>query len=177
MKILRLSEVCDLRNGFAFKSSDYVEKSNTLNIRMSNIRPSGLFDLDYSPKYLPDNFYLKYIDFALKDGDIIIAMTDMANDPKILGVPTIVYTNGKNLLLNQRVGKLVLKDRSLVNINYLQYALNRDVIKDYYKNFAGGGLQLNLGKKELLSVQIPLPSLSTQQQIARILDQADALRN
>ena len=43
-RILKLGDVCDLQNGFAFKSGDYIEKSNTLNIRMSNIRPDGSFN-------------------------------------------------------------------------------------------------------------------------------------
>jgi hypothetical protein len=34
-------------------------------------------------------------------------MTDMAGDPKILGVPTIVGNlGGINFLMNQRVGKM-----------------------------------------------------------------------
>ncbi len=42
-EIKALGDVCDLQNGFAFKSKSYVASSNTLNIRMSNIRPSGEF--------------------------------------------------------------------------------------------------------------------------------------
>ena len=65
-KIVKLGDICDLQNGFAFKSSDYVEKSNTLNIRMSNIRPDGNFNEMHKVRYLPDstmkstkNFYLR----------------------------------------------------------------------------------------------------------------------
>ncbi len=106
-EIKKLGEVCDLQNGFAFKSSSYVKKSNTLNIRMSNIRPSGKFDPEHNIKYLPDNFAELYKAYILNDGDLIIAMTDMANDPKILGLPTIVKNlKGRFFLLNQRVGKL-----------------------------------------------------------------------
>ena len=85
MKYIQLKDVCDLKNGYAFKSQDYVEKSNTLNCRMSNIRPGAIFDINYSPKYLPDEFAEKYNEFLLYDGDIVIAMTDLAGDPKILG--------------------------------------------------------------------------------------------
>jgi hypothetical protein len=57
---------------------------------------------------LPDSYTQKYQQYLLKDGDVIIAMTYMATETKILGVPTIVETQGKNLLLNQRVGKLII---------------------------------------------------------------------
>jgi len=176
MKEVALHEICDLLNGYAFKSNDYIDFSNTLNCRMSNIRPEGYFDIEYAKKYLPDNYVNKYSSFLLNDGDLVIAMTDMANDPKILGVPTIVKTNGYKLLLNQRVGKLIILDKEKVHIPYLQYSLNRTSVKKYYTQFAGGGLQLNVGKKEILSVKIPLPPLATQQKIAAILDAADELR-
>ena len=176
MNIVSLSDICDLQNGFAFKSDDYIEHSNTLNCRMSNIRPDGNFDIEYNPKYLPDSYTQKYKDFLLKDGDIVIAMTDMANDPKILGVPTIVDTKGYDLLLNQRVGKLNFHKKDEVDVRFLQYSLNRKSVRKYYTQFAGGGLQLNVGKKEILSVKIPLPPLPRQQKIANILDAADALR-
>ncbi|PWK19088.1 restriction endonuclease subunit S [Xanthomarina spongicola] len=175
MDLVKLHEICDLKNGFAFKSKDYVDSSNTLSCRMSSIRPGGNFDLEHNKRFLPDDFVELYSDYLLEEGDIVIAMTDLAGDPKILGVPTIVRTNGKNLLQNQRVGKLIVKDNSKVHIPFLQYALNRPINKSYYKKFAGGGLQINVGKKEILNNSIPLPPLNTQKKIAAILDEADKL--
>lgn len=174
--IVQLGSICDLQNGFAFKSSDYVENSNTLSCRMSNIRPGGIFDIDYNARFLPDNFAGIYSQFLLKDGDVVIAMTDLADSPKILGVPTIIKANNKNILLNQRVGKLIIKDTKKVHFPYLQLALNAPQIRSEYKRFAGGGLQINLGKSDLLSIEIPLPPLAEQQKIAAILDAADSLR-
>lgn len=174
--LVKLEDICDLQNGYAFKSSDYVERSNTLSCRMSNIRPGGKFDIEYNARYLPDDFADKYQQFLLKEDDVIIAMTDLADSPKILGVPTVVKTNGKSILLNQRVGKLVIKDHSQIYFPYLQHVLNAPKTRSVYKRFAGGGLQINLGKKDLLSVEIPLPPLAEQKRIAAILDKADAIR-
>ncbi|MFZ3563235.1 restriction endonuclease subunit S [Tenacibaculum finnmarkense] len=176
MELVELSKVCDLKNGFAFKSKDYVEISDTLSCRMSSIRPGGYFDLHHNKRFLPNKFINLYSDYLLKDGDIVIAMTDLAGDPKILGVPTIVKTEGKFLLQNQRVGKLIIKDDKQVFVPYLQYALNRSENKSYYKKFASGGLQINIGKKEILGNKIPLPSLEIQKKIASILEQADKIR-
>ena len=173
---VKLSEICDLQNGYAFKSSDYVENSNTLSCRMSNIRLGGIFDIEYNPRFLPDSFADQYKGFLLKDGDLVIAMTDLANDPKLLGVPTLVQTDGRNILLNQRVGKLIIKDSSKVDNKYLQHVLNDPKTREYYRKFASGGLQINLGKSDLLNVEIPLPPLAEQRRIASILDQADELR-
>src|SRR5690554_7923483 len=92
MKLVKLSTVCDLQNGFAFKSQDYIEFSNTVSLRMSNIRPNGRFDNSYNLRYLPDDYKNKYSNYLLENGDLVIAMTDLANDPKILGIPTLVET-------------------------------------------------------------------------------------
>ena len=173
--LLLLNQICDLQNGYAFKSNDYVNVSNTLNCRMSNIRPNGVFDLEHNQKFLPDSYTEKYKQYLLKDGDVIIAMTDMATEAKILGVPTIVETQGKKLLLNQRVGKLIIKKPELIYFPYLKYVLNREQVKKYFLKFAGGGLQINLGKEDILSVKIPIPPLEEQKRIAEILDRSQFL--
>lgn len=177
MELQELGTVCDLQNGYAFKSHDYVEHSETVSLRMSNIRPGGNFDNSYNLRYLPDNFQNKYSQYIVDNGDLVIAMTDLANNPKILGIPTIVET-GKNVwLLNQRAGKIIIIDPAKADKNYLRYILNHPIHRNYYKMFAGGGLQINVGKKEILGVKIPLPPLKTQQRIAQILDDAAAIRN
>lgn len=165
MEEIQLKDICDLDNGYAFKSDDYVYNSNTLNCRMSNIRPDGSFDILYSAKYLPDEFAEKYKDYILHDGDLIIAMTDMAGDPKILGVPTVVDTQGFCLLLNQRVGRLRFI-RDGVNADYLKLALQCPKVRTYLKRFAGGGVQLNMSKKDILSAPVCMRNEEEQNYIA-----------
>lgn len=177
MKKVRLKEICDLQNGYAFKSTDYIEKSNTLNCRMSNIRPGAVFDIEYSPKYLPDEFVKKYEEFILKDGDIVIAMTDLAGDPKILGVPAEVDTKGKSVLLNQRVGKLIIKNKDKIYYSYLKYVLSNPANKEYYKKFAGGGLQLNISKKDILNLEIPIYEINKQMEISNKLNKIQEIIN
>jgi len=135
----KLGEVCDLQNGFAFKSKDYVTKSETLNFRMSNIRPGGFVDIYHNQKFLPDSYAIKYKDFLLKDGDLVIAMTDMATETKILGVPTIIKTDGNKLLLNQRVGKFFDIQNDKMFIPFLKYMLFSEQVNDYYKSLGRGG--------------------------------------
>ena len=169
MKKVKLGEICDLKNGYAFKSNDYIDESETAICRMSNIRPNGNFDIEYNKKCVPNNFNEKYKEYLLKDGDLIVAMTDMAGDPKILGVPTIVETKGYNVLLNQRVGKLIIKNEKIINREYLMFALNNPVVKSYFKRFAGGGVQINIGKKEILGVELFIPSLEIQNKAVKVL--------
>jgi type I restriction enzyme S subunit len=173
-EIKRLGDICDLQNGFAFKSDDYVDFSNTMNFRMSQIRPGGGIDLENNPKYLPNEFASKYKDYLLSEGDVVIAMTDLATETKILGVPTIVPKDNRNWLLNQRVGKLFKIDSSKVNVAFLKYMLTSETINKYYKSLGRGGLQINIGKQDILNAKIPLPPLPEQQRIVAILDECFA---
>ena len=176
MEKVRLGDLVDFSNGYAFKSSDYIDDSNTLNCRMSNIRPDGSFDIKYNAKYLPDTFIKKYSDYILKDGDLIIAMTDMAGDPKILGIPTIVKTEGYNVLMNQRVGKLTIKTNDILP-DFLKYSLSSNSVREYFKSFAGGGLQLNIGKKEILNTSVCICDITKQKQIVEKLDRITTIIN
>lgn len=171
-KTVKLGDVCDLQNGYAFKSGDYVENSNTLNIRMSNIRPDGNFNEMHKIRYLPDSYAESYKEFLLNENDLIIAMTDMAGDPKILGMPTLVKNlNGRKFLLNQRVGKLH-KFSEKIYVPYLFYFLK--TLKKYYKDKGTGGLQINISKKEILSANIVLKPITEQKRIVAKLDRAFA---
>jgi len=173
-EVVPLNQLADLKNGYAFKSKDYVAESNTLNIRMSNIRPGAQFDLEYNPRFLPDRFAESLKSFLLEDGDLIIAMTDMANDPKILGVPTIVRNpSDKKLLLNQRVGKLVPTDNSSVNFEFLRFYLSRKPAQRYLISCAKKGVQVNIGKKDILSVPIAFPKPDEQKTIVQCFNNLD----
>lgn len=170
-KWVKLGDVCDLQNGFAFKSTDYVENSKTLVFRMSQIRPGGSLDLNHNSKYLPDNFIEKHKSYLLNDGDVVIAMTDMATETKILGLPTYFKSDGRNFLLNQRVGKLFDFNTKEVEVKYLRYILTAPNIIQYYKSFGKGALQINLGKSDILNAEFPLPPLATQQAIVSKIEE------
>ena len=98
-------------------------------------------------------------------------MTDLASEMRILGNPTLIKgSDGRNLMLNQRVGKLHKFNFNLITKEYLRYILTSKQIKDYYKSLGGGGLQINIGKQQILSVTIPIPPLSEQKRIVAKID-------
>ncbi len=168
-ELTKLNQVCDLLNGFAFKNSDYVAHSNTLNLRMSNIKINGGFDIEYEKRFLPDEFVNKYDKFIVKEGDLIIAMTDMANDPKILGIPTIVKNQSKyNLLLNQRVGKIIDLKTNKLTLDYLIFYLSKPEVREYYKSISKKGVQINISKQDILSCEVIIPTLTEQKQITTL---------
>jgi len=174
-EIVRIGSFVDLQNGFAFKSSDYVQKSNTLNFRQANIRLEGILDLEHKKTYLPDDFRNKYNDYILKDGDVVIAMTDMNNELNLLAIPTIFKNEtDKVYLLNQRVGKFMKFDLKKINPIYLNSILKSINTREQLKQLGFGSIQYNLSKDDLLNFKIPLPPLDIQKKIVSEIEILEA---
>jgi len=165
-----LGDLVDLQNGFAFKSSDYVENSSVMNFRMSQIRPGGFIDLQHNPKFLPNEFAGQYSDYQLNPGDVVIAMTDMASDPKILGVPTIIEKSDFTLLMNQRVGKLFGLDESKATYEYLGVILKSENVRQFFNSLGAGGVQVNISKNQILSIKLPIPPIEVQRTIIHAIN-------
>ncbi|MRI62722.1 restriction endonuclease subunit S [Ornithobacterium rhinotracheale] len=166
MKKVELGDVCEFYNGYAFKSSNYVNEKAIRIIRITNVQKGKV--VDNEPKFYPKES-LKFLSkYLISEGDILMSLT--GNVGRVGRFP-------KELLpayLNQRVCKIVSKSSAL-NSNYLFYFFNRDSFEKMAINNAAGIAQLNLSTKWLEKLEIPLPDLATQQAIVKKLDAAQKL--
>ena len=171
---MKLGDICDYQNGFAFKNSDYVEKSaNTYEVfRMGYIERGGGYKQDSTPVFVNRN-YGKNIDrFVLQKGDLTIAMTDMKNSMALLGHTAIVPESDR-FVLNQRVGRIKVNDLSSLDQRFLYYYSNsRDHI-NYFRSRANSGVQVNLTTASITEAVLKLPPLEDQRAIAHILGTLD----
>ena len=167
-----LKDVCDFKNGFAFKSSLFKETGLPI-VRITNIDGFNV-DLD-EVKYFSLNDYKEDLSsFEVSMGNILIAMSG-ATTGKVG-----IYKKGTKCYLNQRVGKFIPKE-NILNNNYLYHFLLLNTETIYI--LAGGGAQPNLSSNALMSkllIPIPCPdnpekSLAIQSEIVRILDTFTAL--
>jgi type I restriction enzyme S subunit len=112
-KQMPLSELCEFQNGFAFKNSDYVEKNEgTFEIfRMGNILKGGGFNSNANRAFIRQEQAVQLRRFILKEGDILMCMTDMKANTALLGHTAWMPVGGR-YLLNQRVGGSRLSGRS-----------------------------------------------------------------
>ncbi|WP_290600099.1 hypothetical protein [Anabaena sp. AL93] len=117
-KIVKFEKVLNLFNGYAFKSTDAIESSNTQLIRMGNLYQNKL-DLERKPIFYPDSYAQKYSKYVLQEGDLIISLTGTSEKEDYGFIVKISKTN-KKLLLNQRVARIdiILAD---VNHDYILY--------------------------------------------------------
>jgi type I restriction enzyme M protein len=98
--IVELGEVCKIKGGYAFSSSNFVEEGTQL-IRMGNVKRM-FFDYQNSPAFLPKSFKDEYQNYLLKKGDILVSMTGTIGKEDY-GNVCMIDIEG-DFLLNQRVG-------------------------------------------------------------------------
>ncbi|MGP2570523.1 restriction endonuclease subunit S [Ornithobacterium rhinotracheale] len=162
-----LGEVCNFRNGFAFKSNKFKEEGEAI-LRIGNIQNQNIELSDL--KYFDKSEYKENLKpFEIKKGDILVAMSGATT-----GKVGMLKTEGV-FYLNQRVGKFEpIKD--ILNNNYLYHYLLSQTNQLYI--LAGGGAQPNLSSTALMEkIKIPIPPMEEQERIVKILDKFDILVN
>ncbi|KIG23904.1 restriction endonuclease HindVIIP subunit S [Haemophilus influenzae 60294N1] len=141
-----LSEICEMQNGYAFKSSDWMEqgipviKIGSVKAMIVEVEGNGFVSEDYS-KLKPD--------FLLTSGDILVGLTGYVGE--VGRIPT-----GKIAMLNQRVAKFLPKniDKNYCFYNYVYCSARKSQFKEFAEMNAKGSAQANISTKELLKFPI-----------------------
>lgn len=104
--------------------------------------------------------------------DILMVMSDLPNG-RALAKCYLVEQNDL-YTLNQRIGAFRIKDKSIVNVGYLYYILDRNKQLLRYDN---GVDQTNLRKDDILNIHIPVLNINKQAEIVSALRKFDAYCN
>jgi type I restriction enzyme M protein len=172
-EMILLGDVCKMKGGYAFKSSDYVDEGVTV-IRMGNVK-SMQFDYLNNPKYLPKSHLETNKSYVLKKGDILISMTGTVGKEDY-GNVCMVDVEG-DFLLNQRVGKFEITNANL-DKDFLYLCANQDWFrKQIFKNSSGGVRQSNISNKGIEAIEIPFPAIEIQRQIVTQIENEQILVN
>lgn len=147
-----------IKNGFSFKSKDYVEASEDSHpvIRISDI------DGEYASDSNAVHVINKVDGFDIENGDLLIAMSG-ATTGKIG-----VYKGMKIAYQNQRVGNIKLLSEKFGNHLFRNYLIL--FIKDKILKASYGGAQPNISGNTIEKISILLPPLFEQKIIAEKLD-------
>jgi len=167
-----LGRVCNFQNGYAFKSKDTVESSNTQLIRMGNLYQNVL-DLNRKSVFYPDNFFDEYDQFKLNAGDMIISLTGTVGKEDY-GYTVEIPATEKNLLLNQRIAKVIDIDSEKIEQRFLLRILRSRVFLDELYSTANGTRQANLSTATMKEIMIAIPSADKQRQLCSEFDGLEA---
>jgi type I restriction enzyme, S subunit len=173
-EIFKLRDVIkSFQNGYAFSSQSYVVSGVPI-ITMAQIGLDGTFQFSKeSVNYWSTENFNRLKSYHVKDGDIIISMTDVTPEKNLIGRMTVVRSK-RISLLNQRVGLLRL-DLEKVNPVFLTAVSNQRRWREYSRSVASLGVQANIGTNDIKDGLLVLPSVKEQQAIATVLSEIDAL--
>ena len=156
-----LGAIARLRNGYAFKSSEYVDSGPFQIITIANVQ-QGMLSLDATKRIaeLPSDIQAHQ---RLRIDDTLISMTG--------NVGRVCRVTCEALLLNQRVGKLIPEG---VNPDFFYHLLQRDEFRNAMQMKAAGGAQGNLSSGDINEYSLHCPADSSEQRkIAECLTSLD----
>ena len=164
-----LSEICEMQNGYAFKSSEWTDTGIPV-IKIGSIQ-SKILTVEGNGFVSEDNLSLRS-NFVLNGGDIVIGLTG-AYVGKVGRMPA-----NKKAMLNQRVAKFLAKRINESETFYSFIYMN--VIQEEFKNFvdftAQGSAQPNISTKDILKYPLLLANndvhLAFEKLLKKILDKS-----
>lgn len=165
LKKIKLGALFKVQHGYAFKSENYVKKSNYRLITLGNFNENNSFKFnDAKATYYGSEFPKEYI---LKEGDLIMPLTEQVIG--LFGNTAIVpKTNNYTFVLNQRVGKIIIEETKADKM-FLHYLLATTSVKNQLEARASGTRQRNISPDNIYDVEVSIPPLETQKRIGLIL--------
>lgn len=151
---ITLDQGVSILSGFPFNSSQFSIDPKHIGL----VRIRDLVEQDVSTFYSGE--YSK--DFVVRRGNILIGMD---------GDFTISKWHAKNALLNQRVCKINVLEKSQFSEDYLYHVLREELLK--INDRTGATTVKHLSVKDIKKIERTFPPLPEQQKIASILTSVD----
>lgn len=164
MEKMRIGDACNILNGFAFKSENYMDSGIRI-IRIANVQKG--FVEDTMPVFYPINS--EGLDkYMLEEGDLLISLTGNVGRVALLEKEMLPAA------LNQRVACLRLKTDK-ISKRYLFHILNSNYFEQQCIQSSKGVAQKNMSTEWLKDYEIPLHSAERQAEIISVLDRIELI--
>lgn len=154
VKKLELKEVATVFRGKAVTARD--ERGNIGVINISNITDTGI---DYSSLDLISEEERKVAPYALQDGDVLV--TSRGTTVKIAVFERQPMTCIPSANIN------VIRPKEPLNGTYLKLFLESSVGAKMLKSLQRGTVIVNINYRDMSELEVPVPPLETQEEIAR----------
>ena len=159
MDTIKLGNICEVLNGYAFRSEQYVNNGIRI-IRIANVQ-KGYIEDDAPVFYPIDSGNVEK--YMLEEGDLLISLTGNVGRVAILEKKMLPAA------LNQRVACLRLKTDKITKA-YLFHFLNSDYFERQCIQSSNGIAQKNMSTEWLKSYEIPLYPIKEQKRIAAVFN-------
>ena len=161
---IELGKIASVQSGYAFSSNHFITDGVPV-IRMSDLE-NGRLNISSSEK-LPFSFLNQFSQFSLCEGDLVVGMSGSLDNY------AIVRSNDLPALLNQRVGRFVLRDPERCDYYFLYYLVCSNEYRLHIQRLAAGAAQKNVSSNQIESFVFKRPEKNEQRYIAKILSSVD----
>ncbi|WP_436415817.1 restriction endonuclease subunit S [Petrimonas sp.] len=170
-KKYKLGNLINVKHGFAFKGEFFSDQpTQDILLTPGNFKIGGGFKADKF-KYYNGDYPADYI---LKEGDILITMTDLSKAGDTLGYSAkIPKHSGIKYLHNQRLGLVQFKSDE-IDPDFLYWVLRTKPYQFYIVGSATGSTVKHTSPTRICSYEFQAPKdIEEQRQIAQILSSLD----
>ena len=169
--ILQIGSLANVEGGYAFSSKAFLSSGIYQVIKMSNLH-GGVLDLERSGSFL-NILTERERQYLLCPNQIMLTLTGTTGK-RDYGYSYVVKYE-QNLLLNQRVARVVVSEKFCPSYIHLQLQSPCFLNQFFEVSKGGTGNQTNVGTQDVAAMQIPVPPLPEQLAIAETLGDVDAL--
>ena len=170
---VKLGDVCDFQNGYAFKSREFVANGNINIVKIKELKNGQIVFTSDTAKVVNSEIYKQY---QVSKSDVLVALTgDPVSKPNPLSWVgrVALYNHSVPALLNQRVAKF-LPNKFKLDTKFIYYFFRKfDNFFNLAQKATGSASQANISTKILSETIIPLPPLEIQKKIAGVLGALD----
>ncbi len=162
----------DLISGYAFKSKNFLESQEDGSLPVIKIKNVANGDVNLN-KVVYHAYDVSLSKFKLSKDDVLIAMTGNHPTAKSQVVGNVSkYKLSEESLLNQRVGKIIIKGKN--DLDFFYYFLkDRDTHKFLANQSSGSANQANISKADILNIETEIPEPKEQKAISSVLSRLD----
>ncbi|VVB81472.1 Type-1 restriction enzyme MjaXIP specificity protein [uncultured archaeon] len=169
-RVGKLGDFITIKNGFAFKGSDFTNKGIPV-IKIKNVK-AGQILLD-NLSYVSQAVYEKYKMHIIELGDLLITMSGNRIDgsPDTWVGKVALFTRAGDYLLNQRVSIIDIKQGILQLKYYVSQLLSGEDYQYYFITHAtSSGGQANISPDLIKKVQIVIPDIDLLKNYTGVMD-------
>ena len=164
-----LGELIRLQKGVSYKG-EFLDQPGPRLLGLGTLVPGGGIKLDEARTYSGPIRE----DQRIKPGELLVALTDITQEGKVLGTPALVPEEGNGgLAVTHHVARVIINSPKELEARFLYYLLQGQDFKDYVRGVATGTTVRAVSVADVLSYDAELPPPAEQRAISRVLGALD----
>ena len=151
----KIGDYVECVNGYSYKSSE-LDKSNIALVTLKNFARDGSFNLNGFKEFIGTKFKDSQI---VKNGDLVVAHTDITQEAEIIGNPALIIDIGKykKLIITMDLVKVEPKIE-WISKEFLYYLFKTQDFKSHCLGNSNGTTVLHMNRKTILEYTTKIPN-------------------